>query len=124
MTDKKKHVISIRLDEEEKVLIDKKAESYCMTVSQYLRYRLLEEEQSVQYNSKHIESKSLKFLDNNLPFLYRMMIKCMMKIERLAERKLSIDDIRETNIAEYDIIKQLGITKEEEGNFTKEERKW
>ena len=112
--------VKIRMTREQKSILEKDADENYMSVNEYLIYLI----NSTKYPNNKMDSRSLKFLDNNLPFLYRMMIKCMMKIERLAERKLSIDDIRETNIAEYDIIKQLGITKEEEGNFTKEERKW
>ena len=50
MNNHKKQFISIRVDAEEKAILDKKAESVCMTVSEYARHILLETNNPSQGN--------------------------------------------------------------------------
>lgn len=118
MSSSKKEFVSIRFDKEEKKLLEEKAEKKCMTLSQYIRYVLLEGDYTSDIENKNINqsqsSRAIEFLNNNLPLLYRFLIKCMYKTEAIAQKTLDSKTWDRTEDQELKVIKALGITLEEE----------
>jgi hypothetical protein len=123
MTESKKEVVSVRYDLDERKGLEKKADKLCMSLSEYIRYRSLETEDHINdykpSGKSTEESRALKFLEYNLPLLFRLVIKATIKAEQLAIKQLSDSDFQEAQKQEYEIIKRLGIRLEDEGGSEK-----
>jgi hypothetical protein len=128
MTESKKEVVSVRYDLDERKGLEKKADKLCMSLSEYIRYRSLETEEHIndyKPSAKSTEeSRALKFLEYNLPLLYRLLVKSTIKIEHLAMEQLSDDKFNEAQKIEYRIIKDLGVRLEDEDKEGEDKIKW
>jgi hypothetical protein len=121
-------VVTVRFEKKEKKKIEDEAQEKCMSLSQYIRHVMLEKntentDEDCQNNLYQDKNRAIKFLNSHLPFLFRLIISTAHKIDHLAEKQLDKKELNKTFSEEYEIIKALGITVEEEAD-TQEIRKW
>jgi hypothetical protein len=121
-------VVTVRFEKNEKKKIESEAQEKCMSLSHYIRHIMLKKETEDNYkdyqsNLDQDKSRAIKFLDNHLPFLFRLIISAAHKIDYLADKQLDKKELNKTFSEEYEIIKALGITVEEETD-AQEMKKW
>ena len=112
MTDSKESRVNIRLSEPEKELLDHRAKELGMTLSQYVRYKALEED-SIKHN-KQGKRGAIEFLDKHIAKLSRIIIDGYFCTKAMAVRQLNEEEkqaVSESGLKQY---KELGIIKEKE----------
>ena len=100
------HIQNFRISATEKLALESKAAKLSMTLSQYIRYKLLDEIADDNLNA------SMKWLDNHYPVIMRLIVSSYLKISAISEKTLSsqtLDEIGKMAVAEH---KKLGIKKE------------
>jgi hypothetical protein len=107
MAELKGIVISIRINEEEKELLTQEGEKLGMSLSQYVRYKALDED-----NAKVDRSKcTTEFLEKHMAKLSRILIDGYFNIKALTHKELSDeerDEVLELSHKEFDT---MGIVK-------------
>ena len=118
MSDIKKQVVSIRLDIDEKIFLEKKAERHCMTLSQYIRHCALEQEEiSEGFNNIKLPKN---FTDEMFDRLMRMVLATYGRVTAIANQTLQKEDSERITKKTEVILEELNITKKENGSNTKE----
>ena len=109
---KPKGLIAIRLTESEKEGLERKAKDLGMTLSQYVRYKVLEDD-SMQYNEQR-EQGAMEFLDKHIGKLSRIIIDGYFCTKAMAVNQLNEEEkkiISKSGLKQY---KELGIVKGKE----------
>ena len=103
MSKLKGKIIGIRFTAEERDALEKEAETQCMSLSQFIRYKLLEEDHNP------IENEPTKTLYKALPLLSRMIIDGYMRIHKISEKNLSDNELAEIYKTTSEQFTKLGI---------------
>ena len=109
MSEIKKEIISLRLDQEEKKILEKKAEQQCMKVSEYIRYCAFKEDSELDDNANKQNASEGDVWNKHFPLLFRAALKAALKSERIAQKLISQKEWDETEEEEYEICKRIGI---------------
>ncbi len=121
MSDKRTHVLGIRINEDAKVELEKRAEEHCMELSQYAKYVLSESLNSSAESEEGKLRRLIKWFDEYYPLLSRMITEGYFKIDSLAREQLYpelVDDIKRCANRQFKkmgILKERIIIKDEEG---------
>ena len=110
MTESKGTMIGIRVSEEEKELLAQESNKLGMSLSQYVRYKVLEEDKEVENQQKTAE----EFLDKYIAKMSRLIIDGWVHTKAMALNNLSKeqkDDAHQMSLSEF---KKMGVTKWEE----------
>ena len=108
MKDKKNRLgMTLRLTKSEKDKLKEEAHGSCMSLNQYIKYRLLESEVSDGVNKS-------AFLDQNLALLARVLINGYFHIRLLGLKHLSKEELERIQIESEEEFKKLGISKHAE----------
>jgi Family of unknown function (DUF6290) len=110
MSDAKDNIVTIRLSNEEKALIEQEAKLHSLSLSQYVRYKILELQETTQQAVSQT-APSIKFLDEHLPLLARVLLDGYFHIIKIAERALPPEAIEEAENDALEVINRLGIAK-------------
>lgn len=110
MTESKGTIIAIRISEEEKELLTQEAEKLGMSLSQYIRYRMLEEGKASADGQKRVA----EYLEKHMTKLSRMMIDAYYNIKALAVKELSDEEIDEIVELVHEEFDTMGIAKGKE----------
>ena len=103
MTESKELKVSIRFNNEEKELLTTECGKLGMSLSQYIRYKMLEEDKVCDDGQKSVA----EYLEKHMTKLSRMMIDAYYNIKALAVKELSdeeIDEIVELVHEEFDTM--------------------
>ena len=114
MSNKKTHVLSIRVSEDLKQCLEKAAEDHAMDLSQYAKYLLVSsvEGENIREN-KHY--KCLDWLEENYRLIGRMIIEGFLKTDALAEEQFKDEKEYLKSITDVSrkIFKKQGISKKD-----------
>ena len=70
MEKNKKNAVTVRFEKEEKAFLEKKAEQQCMSISQYIKYIVLEQKDEIKKAESELRSDEyLKKMSRNILFL-------------------------------------------------------
>ena len=116
MSDKKTHVIGIRISESMKVALEQKAGDHVMELSQYVKYVLLSTIEQEEGASKK-RYKCLDWLEENYRLIGRMIIDGYCKTDALAKEQLDKEYLRSVSEITYKIFKKQGIPKKEDERY-------
>lgn len=102
----KMHVLHCRVNTQEKEMLEKRAAQLCMSNSQYIRFRLLSENDATP-------NQSIKWLDQHYKLVMRLIVTIYWQTKGLANNSLSAEmhQTVEDNINE--LYQILGITRED-----------
>ncbi len=67
--------IGIRLNQKEKSSLEDKASSLCMTLSEYTRFKLMEDEENKLKNENIHSTEFLRWIDKHYKELFRFLVK-------------------------------------------------
>ena len=110
MTESKGTIIAIRISEEEKELLTKECGKLGMSLSQYIRYKMLEEDKAGDDGQK----STTEYLEKHMTKFSRMMIDAYYNIKALAVKELSDEEIDEVLELVHEEFDTMGITKGKE----------
>ena len=110
MTESKELRITTRFNEIEEELLNNKAEKIGMTLSQYIRYKVLDEESEQDSSQK----TSLEFIEKHLAKMTRIIIDGYFTTKAIGCKQLSEEDIKVVAKESYSEFDSMGITKGEE----------
>ena len=110
MAESKGTIIGIRVSSEEKELLTEEATALGLSLSQYMRYKVLEEDSKTinQQKSAH------EFLDKHMAKMARMIIDGWVHTKAMMENNLSDEQKRSAADASAKEIARMGIKKYEE----------
>lgn len=117
MNKSKGTMLAIRLTDQEKEKLEKRAKDNCMVLSQYIRYKVLEWE-DVPKKSK--QPYCIEFLNKNLPMITRVILDGYFHIRALARQKLDEEDYEEIRKETHIEFKKLGILKKQRNSKERE----
>ena len=110
MQDNKKGTIGLRVNAKEKELLEKRAEKHNMTLSQYVRYCVLEKlENSDEQRINNISPKN--FTDEMFNRLLRMILSTYGKVSAISRQVLEKEKLERITKEIDDAIKNLKIEK-------------
>ena len=118
MSNKKTHVISVRVSEELKLSLEKSANEHVMDLSQYVKYLLINSaEGESQANSKVY--KSLEWFEENYKLIGRMIIEGFLKTDAMAKEKFKDEKAFLESITDLSgkIFSKQGISKKDEEKY-------
>lgn len=103
----KMHVLHCRISSEEKEILEKRAAALCMSSSQYIRFRLLGENENNPY-------ESIRWLDQHYKMVMRLVVTIYWNMRGLTHDSFTpkMQKDVEDNIAE--LYQILGITREDD----------
>ena len=107
MTESKGTTITMRISEEEKELLTQDGEKLGMSLSQYIRYKLLEEDKASADGQKSVA----EYLEKYMAKLSRMLIDSYSNIKALAYKELSTEERDEALRMSYKEFDTMGIAK-------------
>ena len=110
MSKSKGTLVAIRLSDNEKEQLEKCSKEACMSLSQYIRYKALEEREDTQEKQPYY----VEFLNNNLPLITRVLLDTHYHIMAMSRRKLSNEDYEEIKELTGIQFKKLKIEKPQE----------
>lgn len=110
MTESKELRVNIRLSEVEKSLLTQEGKNLGMTLSQYIRYKALDEESKEDSSQK----TSLEFIEKHLAKMTRIIIDGYFTTKAIGCKQLSEEDIKVVAKESYSEFDSMGITKGEE----------
>ncbi len=114
MSNKKTHVLGIRISEELKSLLEEAANDHAMELSQYAKYVLMSSmEKETVSPTKHYEC--LDWLEENYKLIGRMIIEGFLKTDALAKEKFKDEEgyLKSMTDLSGKIFKKQGISKKE-----------
>ena len=95
----KDHKITIKFTTTEKEVLAQQAETQCMGLSQFLRYKLLDQKQAPD------------LLEKSLPVMLRVIIDLNFKIQKLVEKELTDEELNEIYDSCMKEFTKFGISK-------------
>lgn len=104
---KDRGVVMLRLTKHEKDKLKEEANSSCMNLTQYIKYRLFESEVDDGVNK-------FAFLDKNLALLVRVLISGYFHTRLLGLKHLSKEELERIHLESEEEFKKLGISKQTE----------
>ena len=110
MRESKETTITIRLSDEEKGVLEKAAKEDCMSLSQYIRHRVLEDREKIQENQQPYYAE---FLNKNLPMITRVLLDIFYHTRGLARQSLTDEDYDEIDAEKATDYKNLNIQKKQ-----------
>lgn len=99
----KVHKISLRLSNDEKTLMLARAKGHGMTMSEYIRYKLLEDKAPVE--------KRVNSLEANQDLIIKLIINGYLKITAMANKTLSEAELEEIKASFIEQQKKLEMEK-------------
>ena len=113
MNESKESRVTIRFNEAEKELLTEEANKIGMSLSQYVRYKALEED-FLHGESKEPNKASSEFLEKHIAKMARVIIDGYFHIKALAYNQLSEEESNEALELAYKEIEKMGISKRKE----------
>ena len=110
MTESKGTMIGIRVSEEEKGLLTQESNKLGMSLSQYVRYKVLEEDKEVENQQKTAE----EFLDKYIAKMSRLIIDGWVHTKAMALNNLSKEQEEDAHQMSLSEFKKMGVAKWEE----------
>ena len=110
MTESKGTMIGIRVSEEEKELLAQESNKLGMSLSQYVRYKVLEEDKEVENQQKTAE----EFLDKYIAKMSRLIIDGWVHTKAMALNNLSKEQEEDAHQMSLSEFKKMGVAKWEE----------
>jgi uncharacterized protein (DUF1778 family) len=110
MTESKGTTITIRISGEEKGLLAEEANNLGMSLSEYVRYKALEEDKVVESQQKTAE----EFLDKYIAKMSRLIIDGWVHTKAMALNNLSKEQEEDAHQMSLSEFKKMGVTKWEE----------
>lgn len=113
MSESKGTLVAFRITEDEKDLLTEEANKIGMSLSQYVRYKALEENVA-QDSQKEPNKASSEFLEKHIAKMARVIIDGYFHIKALAYNQLSEEESNEALELAYKEIEKMGISKRKE----------
>ncbi len=104
MTTNEKHSVTVRLDTNEKNIIEEKASKKCMSLNQYIRHVLLENEMDEE-NEGQLDFRS----DDHLKKMTRCILSLRYYVQALAGKSLEKEELINAQNKIADAFKKYGI---------------
>ncbi len=122
----KERKITLRISEHEKTALEHKATECGMSINQFIKHKIFDEDSNEDLSDPNVgpnksvtlkgESSfsSIKFLDEHLPMLSRIIIDNYYYTALLADRCISSDVLDKSDAEAVELFKKLGIEKKVE----------
>ena len=106
--------LNIRLTTDEKIVLEGKASSLCMTLSEYTRFKLMEDEENKPQNENVHSLEFITWINKHYKELFRFLIKGAGM--SMAHTQLNVPEEMHTKLLNgcREKYKELGIPKEKE----------
>lgn len=102
--------VNVRLSDKEKNSLEKRALQKSMSLSQYIRYKILATDDEV------IKDNINESIIKQLPLIMRILISGYLKIGALSDKQLDTKEVEKIKQRAIDIFIELGIAKENGSN--------
>lgn len=102
MNNKKENMIGVRFSNDERAHLEKIAEAHCMSLSQYMRYKILQVDAEALDNSEQSSPKHWRLLSSVIIYSY-------LHIRFLAKKQLSEDELDEIKSQAEQRFQELGL---------------
>jgi hypothetical protein len=106
MSEKKKQFISVRFDDDEKVLLESRARKECMSLSQYIRYIMLEGSDKAYKEEEGLRS------DDHIKKMTRCILSMRHYVFAMAENMLDDGKLEELHATVGELFKRYNIYEE------------
>ena len=111
----KSTLVGVRVTEDEKMILEEMSKSCGMSLSQYLRFRLFENIESAENNTKSTDNISSLFIFDEMKAekLGRMIVDGYFNVRALSAKLLTEKERKVAEEITYEQIDELGIPKKE-----------